>query len=285
MNVIALTNNIQFGVLDMLSAMGRHTKKSQLQAIKSKRLHTLYELNYIYTKAAFTATVVPFLDNCQSSQVEPTVENLYDFVSSSPNLEYQARFRVLIALNLPCIVKRVGIRLNSEEISNGGSGLFLPAAFATKMSWYRDYYFFKYLNGAFTPAEEDLTPTAPNFEEFLDKLDPNMKNEVLSRPVVKQYPVKHPSENVKFGVYRAKYSHLTESRIHTDRHEGGDFIQENALGHVIPHLKTGKIFSHNIFSQAVRMFQYSKDKQSESRLEIKEPKERPKIRPKYECEI
>ena len=135
MNVIALTNNIQFGVLDMLSAMGRHTKKSQLQAIKSKRLHTLYELNYIYTKAAFTATVVPFLDNCQSSQVEPTVENLYDFVNSSPNLEYQARFRVLIALNLPCIVKRVGIRLNSEEISNGGSGLFLPAAFATKMSW------------------------------------------------------------------------------------------------------------------------------------------------------
>ena len=143
MNVTALTSNTQFGVLDMLSAMGRINKNSQLQAIRSKRLHTLYELNFIYTKAAFTATVVPFLDHCDTTQAAPSVENLYKYVSNAPNLEYQARFRVLVALNLPCIVKRLGIRLNSEEISAGGSALFMPAAFSTKMSWYRDYYHFK----------------------------------------------------------------------------------------------------------------------------------------------
>ena len=101
MNVVALTSNIQFGVLDMLTSMGRHNKNSQLQAIRSKRLHTLYELNHVYTKASFTAIVVPFLDNCAEGQIEPTVDNLYKFVSSSPNLEYQARFSVLIALNFP----------------------------------------------------------------------------------------------------------------------------------------------------------------------------------------
>ena len=209
------------------------------------------------------------------------MENLYAYVSSSPNLEYQARFRVLVSLNLPCIVKRVGIRLNSEEISNGASALFLPAAFATRMTWYRDYYHFKHLNGKFSPLEEDVVPKRPNFEDFLDQIDPNLKTEILTRPVVKQYPVKHPRESVKFGVYRAKYSHLTESRSRVDGHEGGDFLQENALGRVIPFLRRGQIFSQEIFSQAVRMCQHSKEKDSESSAK----QERVRIRPKYDNEV
>ena len=284
MHVIALTSNIEFGVLDMLSAMGRINKNSQLQAIRSKRLHTLYELNYVYTKAAFTATVVPFLESCEAMQVEPTVENLYKFVSKSPNLEYQARFRVLVALNIPCIVKRIGIRLNSEEISHGGSALFMPAAFSTKMSWYRDFYHIQYLNGKFSPAEESIEPKRPNFEEFLDKVDPKLKTEISERPQFMKYPVKHPSENVKFGVYRAKYSHLTESKTKTDSHEGGDFTQEKALGNVIPFLKKGKIFSQEIFSQAVRMSQHSRDKQMESEKHL-EKEETFRRRPKYQLEI
>ena len=286
MNVVALTSNVHFGVLDMLSALGRHNRSSQLQAIRSKRLHTLFELNYIYTKAAFVATAVPFLNYCDTSQVQPTVQNLYKFVSDSPNLEYQARFRIIIALNLPCIVKRIGIRLDNEEISCGGSALFMPAAYATNMSWYRDYYHFRYMNGRFSPSLEALEPKKADLEEFLDKVDPELKNNISSRPHFKQYPVKHPSENVKFGVYRAKYAHLTESRTRVDSHEGGDFIQENNLGHVIPYLKKGKIFSQEIFCQAVRMFQYSKDKKREYENEAHiEKKEVIRKRPKYEIEI
>lgn len=105
MTVIALTNSIPFGILEMLSELGRHNKNSQLQAIRTKRLHTLYELNYIYCKSAFNATVIPFLNNCETSKVEPSVENLYKFVEKSPNLLYQARFRALLSLNIPCIVK------------------------------------------------------------------------------------------------------------------------------------------------------------------------------------
>ena len=105
MTVIALTNSIPFGILEMLSELGRHNKNSQLQAIRTKRLHTLYELNYIYCKSAFNATVIPFLNNCETSKVEPSVEKLYKFVEKSPNLLYQARFRALLSLNIPCIVK------------------------------------------------------------------------------------------------------------------------------------------------------------------------------------
>lgn len=261
--------------------MGRHNKNSQLQAIRTKRLHTLFELNYIYTKAAFTATTVPFLNYCAQEQIEPTVECLFQFVEKSPNLQYQARFRALLSLNIPCIVKRNGIRLNNDEISNGGSALFFPAAFAMKMTWYRDYYHYKYLNGKFTPLEEEMEPESPDFEKFLFQLDPKIVTETKTRPNVKKYPIKHPGENVKFGVYKTKYAHLTESRTKTDNHEGGDFIQENALGRVIPFLKRGQIFSQQNFADAVRRCQLSRDGQTKKENETESKRKRPK----YENEV
>ena len=192
MNVIALTNSVAFGVLEMLSELGRHSKKSQLQAIRTKRLHTLYELNYIYTKASFTATVIPFLNYCVKTQGDPTVEGLYKYVENSPNLQFQARFRALLSMNIPCLVKRNGIRLDNIQISNGGSALFFPVAFAMKMSWYRDFYHYKYLNGQFTPAQEDMDPTNPDFEKFLEQIDPEITKDLKSRPKIRKYPRKHP---------------------------------------------------------------------------------------------
>ena len=134
MNVQALSKSVPFGVLEMLSGLGRCTKKSQMQAIRSKRLHTLYELNHIFTKGSFTALVIPFLDNCVKSGDEETIENLFKYVEQSQNLHYQARFRALMSFNIPCIVKRLGIRLDNEQISNGGSALFFYVAFATNTS-------------------------------------------------------------------------------------------------------------------------------------------------------
>ena len=141
---------------------------------------------------------------------------------------------------------------------------------------------FKILNGKFVASQEDFEPKSPNIEEFLEKVDPLLKTDITSRPQVKQYPVKHPCENVKFGAYRVKYAHMTESRTKTDSHEGGDFIQENNLGHVIPFLKKGKIFSQDIFSQAVRTFQHCKDRDSDNNVQKCEQFRR---RPKYENEI
>ena len=180
---------------------------------------------------------------------------------------------------MPCIIKRLGIRLNNAELSNGGSALFFPAAFALKMSWYRDFYHYKYLNGKFTNIEEDLMPEPMNFDKFLMTLDPKLATEIKNRPMVRSYPVKHPRENVKFGVYREKYAHLTESHTRSDSHEGGDFVQENALGRVIPYLKRGEIFSVENFAEAVRRCQTRQDKTEQSKKEL------PRNRPKYENEI
>ena len=83
-------------------------------------------------------------------------------------------------------------------------------------------------------------------------------------------------------MYRAKYAHLTESTVKSDSHEGGDFIQENALGRVMPFLKRGKIFSNEIFADAVRKCeqnQVSKRKRSEMKTENL------RKRPKYENEV
>ena len=49
--------------------------------------------------------------------------------------------------------------------------------------------------------------------------------------------------------------HVTERSDVNDRHQAGDFLQEDCLGRVISFLNTGLIFSHETFSHAVRKCQ------------------------------
>ena len=55
-------------------------------------------------------------------------------------------------------------------------------------------------------------------------VDPELTKNLKTRPKVRQYPVKHPQEDVQFGVYKSKYSHLTERKTDIDSHEGGRVI-------------------------------------------------------------
>ena len=73
MNVTALTLSTNFGLFELLSEMGRKSKKSHMQAIKTKRLHTLFELNYIFMRGSMTALLVPFVADCARKKVTPTV--------------------------------------------------------------------------------------------------------------------------------------------------------------------------------------------------------------------
>lgn len=267
----------------MLDGLGRCTKKAQLQAIKSKRLHTLYELNYIFSKGSFTALVIPFLDYCQKSQGNPSIESLYKYVEKSENLLYQARFRALISFNIPCIVKRVGIGLDNQQIARGGSAMFFPVAFCTKMTWYRDFYHYMFLNGKFCNKQEEMIPQKSCFEKFLKTVDPELTENLKTRPKVRQYQAKHPQENVLFGVYKSKYLHLTESKTNCDSHQGGDFLQESVLGKVMPFLRTGKIFTYEQFDSAVRRCQYSRDAMVSG--EKSQQVDYPTRRPKYSIEV
>ena len=198
MHVRALSLSIPFGLLDFLSDMGRISKASQLQAIKCKRLHTLAEISEIFFKGSMTALMVPFVAQCGDKNEKPTVSGLFQFVSKSKNLKYQARFRVLLEVNLPCLLKRLGIRLNNKSIAEGASALFLPIAFAFPHSFYRDYYHLMFLNGRFVPEQENISPEDPNISRF-------MKDENATANL-KQYTKRHPTENIKFGVYKDKYS-------------------------------------------------------------------------------
>jgi len=72
---------------------------------------------------------------------------------------------------------------------------------------------------------------------------------------LQKYKRKHPSESIKFGLYKEKYLHVTERSDEVDRHQGGDFLQEDALGRVVTFLKTGQIFSQESFQFAVRKCQ------------------------------
>ena len=275
MNVTALTLSIPFGLLEFLSSMGRISKASQLQAIKSKRLHTLAELSQIFFKGSMTALIVPFLAHCDKINQKPSVSGLFQFVSSSPNLKYQARFRFLLEVVLPCLLKRIGIRLNNKQIAEGASALFFPLAFAFPHSFYRDFYHLKFLNGQFVPEQEMISPADPDISRF-------MKDEnVWTTANLTKYEKKHPTENIKYGLYKEKYSYLTESLEKNDSHQGGDFIQEDALGHVMPFLKKGKILTIDQFSSAVRKSQKHRDQEREKgKVSCSKAK-----RPKYEIEI
>jgi len=223
-----------------------------------------------------TAIIVPYLKHCGAMKVEPTVKGLYQFVSSSRNLKYQARFRFLIEVCLPCLIKRLGIRLNNQKISSGASALFFPVAFAFHHSFYRDFYHLKYLNGSFVPIQETIPPVEPDLARFLKP-----ENRLANSNLVK-YPQKNPTENVKYSLYKAKYAHMTESSDKTDSHQGGDFIQEDALGRVVTHLKKGKIFDTDQFAQAVRSCQIHRDSEQAKGNLVSTSKSR---RAKYENEI
>ena len=275
MLVVALSASINFGVMEMLEDLGRHSRASQLQAIKTKRLHTLYELNFIFTKGSMTACMIPFLNHCADKKIVPNVSGLYQYVSASSNLKYQARFRALIDLNLPCIVNRLGIRLNNPEIASGASGLFFPISFAFRQTFYRDFYHMKFLNGSFSDIQERIPPADMDLSKFVS---PDC---LTNPPELTSYPKKHPMQNIKFGVFESRYLYLTES-TQNDSHEGGDFVQENQLGRVMPFLAAGKVFNNSVFAQAVRKSQiYTDSQRSQGNLGT----ERKSPRPKYESEV
>ena len=275
MLVVSLSASVHFGLLEMLEDIGRHSRASQLQAIKTKRLHTLYEINFIFTKGSMMACMVPYLNHCSANQTRPDIKGLLQYVSNSKNMKYQARFRVLMNLNLPCIVKRVGIRLNNSEIAGGASGLFFPMSFAFKQTFYRDYYHSMFLNGQFSEIQETIEPAAPDLSKFIDQ------ESLKTPPILAKYPTKHPTENVKFGVFKSGYSYLTES-TNNDGHEGGDFTQENQLGRIMPFLEAGKIFNHEVFTNAARKAQLYRESQC---VEGNNRGERKSPRPKYEAEV
>ena len=276
MLVKSLTLSIPFGLLDFLSEMGRKSKAAQLQAIRTKRLHTLSELNFIFLKGSMSAIIVPFLEHSAKNKCSPTVGELYKFVEGSENMRYQARFRFLLAVSLPCYLKRVAIRLNNQEISDGASALFFPIAFASNHNYYRDFYHLRFMNGRFEDTQEDVTVEDPDIKKFLGS------ENVDTEPTLKKYSKKHPTQNIKYGLYKSKYSYLTESTEKNDNHQGGDFIQEDALGRVTTFLKRGKIFDLEVFAHAVRQSQAYQISQRESGNFCSNSKSR---RPKYENEV
>ena len=70
-----------------------------------------------------------------------------------------------------------------------------------------------FLNGQFVPEQENITPQVQDISRFL-------KDENVTVNL-KQYPKRHPTENIKFGVYKQKYSYLTENAEKNDSHQAG----------------------------------------------------------------
>ena len=273
MNGTSLIHATNFGVLDLLAEMGRYTKPAQLQALKTKNLHTLYEMNYIFLKGSITAIIVPFLNYCAELNMKPTVNGLNKFVSSSKNLKYKARFKYLFDVSLICFLKIIGVRLNNKKIARGASALFFPVVFAFPHSFYRDFYHLLYLNGPFVPLQETISPLEPDISRFLRPL-------ISVKPNLEKYPTRNPTENIKFGEYRDKYAHVTESD-RADGHQGAHFVQEDCLGRVMTHLKKGEIFDREQFAQAVRSCQISRDsEQQKDNVVVSKSR-----RPKYENEV
>ena len=223
-----------------------------------------------------TALIIPYLKFAAKMKTSPCVAGLYEFVASSSNMKYQARFRFLLAVNFPCFIKRVGIRLNSNLISDGASALFMPLVFATNHNYYRDYYHLRYMNGKFVDCQETLSPGDPDISRFLGT------EAVDTKPNMTKFRKKLPSENIKFASYKAKYSYLTESTIKNDNHQGGDFIQEDALGRVSTFLKRGRIFDIEIFADAARKSQVYQKLERERGNFCSNAKSR---RPKYQNEV
>ena len=141
------------------------------------------------------------------------------------------------------------MRINNVQLSDGATALFFPIVFASSHSFYRDLYHLKYINGKCVPSQEDLEPSVPDLKQFLPE------DTEFEPSIVSNFRKKHPSENVKYRVYKEKYLHVTERFDVNDRHQGGDFLQEDCLGRVIANLHTGQIFSYETFTSAVRRCQ------------------------------
>ena len=99
------------------------------------------------------------------------------------------------------------------QLSDGATALFFPIVFASSHSFYRDLYHLKYVNGKCVPSQEDLEPSVPDLKQFLPE------DTEFEPSVVSNFRKKHPSENVKYRVYKEKYLHVTERFDVNDRHQ------------------------------------------------------------------
>ena len=139
--------------------------------------------------------------------------------------------------------------MHNVPLSDGATALFFPIVFATPHSFYRDLNHLKYMNGKFVASQEEFEPSEPDLKQFLpDGAD-------YEPSVISTFRKQHPTENVKFGVYKEKYLYVTERVDVNDRHQGGDFLQEDCQGRVISFLHTGQIFNYETFTSAVRRCQ------------------------------
>ena len=131
------------------------------------------------------------------------------------------------------------------------------------------------MNGKRVQSQEEIEPAEPALKKFIgDKeFDP---------VVLTKFRKSHPCENVKYGIYKEKYLHVTERSEANDRHQGGDFLQEDCLGRVVSFLNTGKLFNHETFTFAVRKCEMYHDSARKKSNQV--PLVLPK-RPKYMLEI
>ena len=132
------------------------------------------------------------------------------------------------------------------------------------------------MNGKFVDCQEDLSHEDPDITKFLGS------EVVNTEPNLVKFPKKHPSENIKFAFYKSKYSYLTESTEKNDNHQGGDFLQEDALGRVSTFLKRGNIFDIDNFASAARQSQAHQISERDRGNLCSNSKSR---RPKYENEV
>ena len=109
--------------MEVLSELGKKSKKNQEGAIVKKELNRLFPTNLIFLEGSLKALMASYIELNWMDTFEPSVESFVNFCLSSKNPKTRALFLAQYHFVMPVVVKRLGNRLHRLDIADAGSAL------------------------------------------------------------------------------------------------------------------------------------------------------------------
>ena len=123
MNLRAASADAEFGLRDVLKELGKKSRMNQEAAIKKKELNKLFPINLLFIEGSLKMLMTSYVESNWEDKSLLNVENFIKFCMNHSNPLVTYLFLAVHHFMMPCLVKRLGLRLNRIDIADAVSAL------------------------------------------------------------------------------------------------------------------------------------------------------------------